>query len=99
MALHLAMAPHLVMTPHLAITNTISGTDERRFATEGSTERLAGFGRPVLTCVCVCVCVCVSVCLCVSVCVHVCVCVCVYVWGGRTYVVDALTSRTLLRRL
>jgi hypothetical protein len=27
------------------MTNTITGTDERRFATEGSTERLAGFAR------------------------------------------------------
>ena len=33
------------MAPHLAMTNTITGTDERRFATEGSTERLAGFAR------------------------------------------------------
>jgi hypothetical protein len=67
------------MAPHLAMTNTITGTDERRSATEGSTERLAGFARHKLLCVCVCVCLCVCECVCVCVLVSVggCVCLCV----------------------
>jgi hypothetical protein len=85
------MASHLAMAPHLAMTNTITGTDERRFATEGSTERLAGFAHPSTVCVCVCACVCVCVCVCVR--VFACT------FGGRTYVMDALTSQTHLRQL
>ncbi len=37
--------PYNDRASHPAMTNTITGTDERRFATEGSTERLAGFAR------------------------------------------------------
>ncbi len=54
------MAPLLAMAPHLAMTNTITGTDEGRFATEGSTERLYFCG-----CGCVVVWVWVGVCGCV----------------------------------
>jgi hypothetical protein len=71
------------LAAHIAMTNTISGTDEWRSATKGSTKWLVGFAGHELMILCVCVCVGVGGCVCMGVCVCGWVCVCVL--GGYAY--------------